>query len=186
MNSSDLLLGMVRHDTEYKLSRGDLRLLRIIGSLIQNVLAVPLDVASSNEAAIALLGELEKVKTRISVLSRAVEQQDEVNKRADMELQFREKVISWECTMDVDDEVGRCIPTFASDSSHNTRFFLQLVEHLILRTLGLYQAWKQVHVHVSKVNDDGTLQSWLKSDSDASQLNAVPKPGDSLRSLIGM
>jgi hypothetical protein len=179
---------MVRHDTEYNLSRDDLRLLRVVGSLVQAVLAVPLDVAASNEAAQLLLDELEKIRARISLFSRAMaaSQHDDF-KRSRMERQFRESLASWDSTPDVNDEVGRGIPMFASDVNQNARFFLQLVEHLILRTLSLYQAWKQVQVHATRAAvTDGTLQSWLKSESDESQLKAVPKPGDSLRSLIGM
>jgi hypothetical protein len=175
---------MVRHDTDYNLSRDDLRLLRIIGSLIQTVLGVPLDVAASNEAALLLLDELEKIRVRISILSLTSSKHDDF-KRARMEQQFRESLLSWDFAEDASDEVGRGIPMFASDANQNARFFLQLVEHLILRTVSLYQAWKQVQVQASRVQD-GTLQSWLKNESDEAQLKAVPKPGDSLRSLIGM
>jgi Fusaric acid resistance protein-like len=44
------------------------------------------------------------------------------------------------------DEEGRGIPHDATNQYENTLFFLQLVEHLILRSLRLYQAWKHVEV----------------------------------------
>lgn len=44
------------------------------------------------------------------------------------------------------DEEGRGIPKNATNQYENTLFFLQLVEHLILRSLRLYQAWKHVEV----------------------------------------
>jgi hypothetical protein len=176
---------MVRHDTEYNLDRRDLRLLRRIGSLILAVLTVPLDVSASNDAAQKLLDDLDSVRVRITVLSHAVAQHDDTE-RAQMELRFRESIGGWDGSLEENDDVGRGLPMFASDANQNARFFLQLVEHLILRTVSLYQAWKQVQVRVANVND-GTLQSWLlQADGEMPNIIAVPNAGDSLRSLIGM
>jgi hypothetical protein len=178
-------LGMVRHDTDYNLGRRDLRLLRRIGSLILAVLTVPLDVSASNDAAQKLLDELDGVRVRISVFSHAVAQHDD-SERARMELRFRERLGGWDCSLEENDDVGRGLPMFASDANQNARFFLQLVEHLILRTLSLYQAWKQVQVQVVNVTD-ATLQSWLlRGDGEMPDIISVPKAGDSLRSLVGM
>ena len=175
---------MVRHDTEYNLDRRDLRLLRRIGALILAVLTVPLDVSASNDAAQKLLDELGSVRVRISVLSHAAQHDD--SERARMELRFRESLGGWDCSLEENDDVGRGLPMFASDANQNARFFLQLVEHLMLRTVSLYQAWKQVQVQVANVTD-GTLQSWLlQADGEMPNIIAVPKAGDSLRSLIGM
>lgn len=153
--------------------------------LIVATLTVPLDVTASNDAAQKLLDELDSVRVRISVLSHAVAQHDDFD-RAQMELRFRESLGGWDCSSEINDDVGRGLPLFASDANQNARFFLQLVEHLILRTVSLYQAWKQVQVQVANVTD-GTVQSWLlQVDEEMPSIIAVPKAGDSLRSLIGM
>ena len=181
-----MLDGMVRHDTDYNLTRSDLRRLRLVGSQVQAMLAVPLIVSSSDQAALALLTELGAVRKKILLLSQAASQQDDLE-RSLLEQRFRRSLVgggdSDAAVVDDDDDAGRGIPKFASDANDNARFFLQLVEHLILRSLRLYQAWKQVQVQASKVKDN-TLQSWTQADHDTQILNA--KAGDSLRSLIGM
>ena len=50
-----------------------------------------------------------------------------------------------------DDDMGRGVPKYAAGTDGVSMFFLQVLEHLILSSLRLYHAWKQVeylhHIH---------------------------------------
>ena len=48
------------------------------------------------------------------------------------------------------DDLGRGIPKEATDQNDNSQFVMQLVEHLILRSLYLYQSWKHVEQKATK------------------------------------
>lgn len=145
--------------------------------------------AKCNQAALVLFEDLETVRQRILALSRIVSQPDDTTqhlRRSNM-LQFRDSLLyeldeqqqTQQHSHDNDDDAGRGIPNFAS-ALDNSLFLLQLVEHLILRALRLYQAWKQVQRQALQLRD-----STVRLQGDTRE-REQGKPGDSLRSLIGI
>ena len=150
-----VLDGMIRSDAEYTFTEPELDSLYQTGSLIRTMLKVPLNTAKSNDAARALFHRLEEVRSSIRKLSlrMAVSVQDREQGIKD----FQEELLSSSSSFDdgssdtyqhpspyheTDDDLGRGIPKDTTGKLDNSLFFLQLVEHLILRSLRLYQAWK--------------------------------------------
>ena len=152
-----VLDGMIRSDAEYTFTEQELDSFYRTGSLIRTMLKVPLNTARSNEAARALFHRLEEVRSSIRKLSMrmaAVSVQDREAEQQQGLKEFREELLSSSSSSDdgndkyehpshhETDDLGRGIPKDTTGKLDNSLFFLQLVEHLILRSLRLYQAWK--------------------------------------------
>lgn len=176
-----MLDGMIRHDTEYHFAPYELLLFTSIGRAISRLLYLPLDSEKSNQAAVSLFTDLEAVRHRIRELVRDVSSSENFMdlKRRNSLLKFQQAFFTDDGTDD--DEVGRGIPKCVSEPRENTLFFFQLVEHLILRSLRLFQAWKHVEREAMKVNDE-SLKASLRRQRGGRISSS--QPGDSLRSMI--
>jgi hypothetical protein len=147
-----VLDGMVRNDADYDFTPQQLVLFHKTGSLIREMLTVPLILDQSNAAATFLFAQLEETRHSIhNMTTRTVS--GEKSRREHLRdrgiHQFKTSLMKgsadyFESTRTAGDEEGRGIPKNVTHSTDNTLFFLQLVEHLILRSLRLYQAWKHV------------------------------------------
>ncbi|KAL3942044.1 MAG: hypothetical protein SGBAC_003705 [Bacillariaceae sp.] len=147
-----VLDGMVRSDAEYDFTPSQLESFMEIGGLVKKMLTLPLDRDSSNAAANILFIKLEETRQAVYRMSRAVAGDDDLSdaERYGGLKEFQSKLLarnsSFFDTLHTDggDEMGRGIPMNATGRNDNTLFFLQLVEHMILRSLRLYQAWTHV------------------------------------------
>ena len=142
---------MVRSDADYDFTARQLDSFAKTGKLIRKMLTLPLDRVSSNEAADALFRKLEQTRKEIHRISITVGEPEDTfeQERYDGIKDFQRKLLSHNGLMETihsaaGDEMGRGIPMNATGREDNTLFFLQLVEHLILRSLRLYQAWTHV------------------------------------------
>jgi hypothetical protein len=145
--------GMVRSDANYDFKPEQLESFAQIGKLIRRMLRLPLDRDSSNAAANILFVKLEEMRQSIRSISTAVADTEDIQdpERDEGLKNFRKKLMSRDSTIFETlqhtaggDDMGRGIPTNATGRDDNTLFFLQLVEHMILRSLRLYQAWTHV------------------------------------------
>ena len=143
--------GMVRNDANFAFLPSQLVLFAEVGTLIKQMLTVPLKVDKSDDAASRLFLALEETRKSIQTMSIAVagDQDDFEDLRFRGIKDFREELLEtspdfFSSTRTMGDENGRGIPRDVTGRHDNTLFFLQLVEHLILRSLRLYQAWKHV------------------------------------------
>jgi hypothetical protein len=176
-----MLDGMVRHDTQYEFDDQELLMFSEVGTRIRQMLTLPLEITKSNSAALALFSELETIRKKILKLSEAVSKPENFQElsRTESMMRFKDSLLEEDGDfLRTDDDAGRGIPKFASDSHDNSLFFLQLVEHLILRSLRLFQAWKLVEVKASKLEDKSLRVLVSKAQGNG------PRPGDSLRSMI--
>ncbi|CAJ1965680.1 unnamed protein product [Cylindrotheca closterium] len=157
-----VLDGMVRSDADYEFTAPQLESFSQIGGLVRKMLTVPLDRDSSNAAANILFVKLEETREAIHKMSHAVATVAEGDDLSDSGREglkeFQYKLLSKDSSFfetmhtDAGDEMGRGIPLNATGKHDNTLFFLQLVEHMILRSLRLYQAW--THVETLKRKED--------------------------------
>ena len=145
-----VLDGMIRGEADFEFDRQELWLLQETGTLTRGMLTLPCS-RENDLAAIDLFDKLEETRAKIQKLSNAVakpataeQQQREREMR-----RFKASLMVSVSDIPDDDDLGRGIPKFASSSADNTLFFLQLVEHLILRSLRLFQAWKLVQLNAS-------------------------------------
>ncbi len=142
--------GMVRSDADYDFTQMQLDSFAQTGKLIRSMLTLPLNRDSSNGAANTLFEKLEQTRQAIHSISIIVADADKSDADRNEGLQeFRESLLSRSGLTETlhtasGDEMGRGIPINATGKKDNTLFFLQLVEHLILRSLRLYQAWTHV------------------------------------------
>lgn len=144
--------GMVRNDAEYDFHPAHLHLFSNAGILIKQMLTVPLHVDRSDAAAKQLFPLLDQTRKHIHRMSIAFSNgEDDFEATRDKGISaFRDHLLGKpvdmieSSTRTLGDENGRGIPKDVTGSHDNTLFFLQLVEHLILRSLRLYQAWKHV------------------------------------------
>jgi Aluminium activated malate transporter len=146
-----VLDGMVRNDANYDFLPSQLHLFAETGTLIKQMLTVPLRIDRSDDAANRLFLALEEIRKWIQTMSTAVAgDEDEFEElRFQGIQQFRKGLLETPPDLlssmrTMGDENGRGIPSDVTGRHDNTLFFLQLVEHLILRSLRLYQAWKHV------------------------------------------
>eukprot|EP00980_Cylindrotheca_fusiformis_P007820 scaffold1669_cov129-Cylindrotheca_fusiformis.AAC.31 len=147
-----VLDGMVRSDADYDFCAEQLESFSQIGKLIHRMLTVPLERDASNAAANILFVKLEETRKAIHRISTAVADSEsgKDDERDEGLKDFRKKLMKRDSTIfetlhTVDgDDMGRGIPANATGRDDNTLFFLQLVEHMILRSLRLYQAWTHV------------------------------------------
>lgn len=143
--------GMVRSDADYDFTSHQLESFSEAGSLIRTMLTIPLNRDKSNVAANVLFQKLEETRRAIHRMSIAVADAEALSdpERNEGLKEFQLKLLSKENFAETlhtcnGDEMGRGIPINATGRDDNTLFFLQLVEHLILRSLRLYQAWTHV------------------------------------------
>jgi hypothetical protein len=147
-----VLDGMVRSDADYDFTLLQLESFSQIGKLIRQMLTLPLDRDTSNAAANILFVKLEEMRQAIYRMSHAVAGSDDLSdsERYGGLKDFRKTLLSRDGSFfetlrsEGGNEMGRGIPLNATGREDNTLFFLQLVEHLILRSLRLYQAWTHV------------------------------------------
>jgi hypothetical protein len=175
-----VLDGMVRNDTEYDFGESDLVVFSETGTFIRQMLTLPFQIHLNNSAALCLFRCLDDIRRRITQLSDAVSKPDESAahaRYAGLERFKRSLVSEDDEFLHADDDVGRGIPEFASGSNENSLFFLQLVEHLVHRSLRLYQAWKHVEMQSLQLDDPAIRALLVNSSSET-------RPGDSLRSLV--
>mmetsp|Transcript_27209 Transcript_27209/g.44976 ORF Transcript_27209/g.44976 Transcript_27209/m.44976 type:complete len:330 (-) Transcript_27209:1486-2475(-) len=152
--------GMIRSEAEYDFEPHQIKSFAETGRLIKKMLTLPLNRERSNPAARALFEKLEETRRDIFKASAAVAA-SEKNAFEDMERHeclrdFRSNLLAGNEENFFDtaryksgDDLGLGLPIKATGRDDNTMFFLQLVEHLILRSLRLYQAWK----HAENIRD---------------------------------
>ena len=143
--------GMVRNDADYDFLPSQLVMFTETGTLIKRMLTIPLHIARSDEAAKRLFTILELTRKHVLRMSTMVAGKDEKldDIRGQGVMDFQSQLLErpgdiFGTSRTMGDENGRGIPRDVTGRSDNTLFFLQLVEHLILRSLRLYQAWKHV------------------------------------------
>lgn len=147
-----VLDGMVRSDADYDFMPEQLESFSHIGRMIHKMLTLPLDRDSSNAAANILFVKLEETRQAIHRMSHAVADSDDMLDREGYGglKEFKRNLLSKDSAIFESlqtaggDEMGRGIPMNSTGKNDNTLFFLQLVEHMILRSLRLYQAWTHV------------------------------------------
>jgi Aluminium activated malate transporter len=143
--------GMVRNDANYHFLPSQLLLFAETGTLIKQMLNVPFRIDRSDDAANRLFLALEEIRKWIQTTSTAVAGDDDEFEELRFQgiEHFRKSLLEaspdhLSSTRTMGDENGRGIPSDVTGRHDNTLFFLQLVEHLMLRSLRLYQAWKHV------------------------------------------
>jgi hypothetical protein len=158
-----VLDGMVRNEgAEYAFDQDEFDMFAESGHLIRTMLTVPLDIRASNAAAKQLFRKLEQARQSIVRHSgevagiRSSSQESALYKQDAMD-DFENTLLNpnrRKYSVRMDDDEGLGIPKYATDSHDNALLFLQLVEHLILRSLRLYQAYKHVEADAVALNDD--------------------------------
>jgi hypothetical protein len=145
-----VLDGMVRNESECEFSDELLLLFAETGKLIRQMLTLPLQPVQSTEAARKLFEKLEQVRKGILGVSSLIS--EDATKRKPLQPILEDSIIDFKTrllNMDTDsvrmeDDMGRGVPKYATGIDGNQMLFLQLVEHLIVRSLRLYHAWKKV------------------------------------------
>ena len=145
-----VLDGMVRNDTDCNFTEHQLLLFAEIGRYIHQMLTLPLNVQSSDEAADNLFTKLVGIRQGIVDASNQIKLANQSSKTPTILehdegiKEFRNKVLNNSVAMSVrmDDDLGRGVPKYATSTEGNSMLFLQLVEHLIVRSLRLYHSWK--------------------------------------------
>jgi len=133
-----LIDGIVRNDPKHKFSEEHLELLANVGTLIRSMLSVPLDVTTSDVTAKQLSVNLVAMRRMIVDLSAAVSTSPE------LQMYGSSSGLPSLLEGEVDDDRGGTgYPKHVQGSHVCSLLFLQLVEHLALRSVRLYQSWKQ-------------------------------------------
>lgn len=144
--------GMVRNEAEINFTENQLLLFADIGRLIHKMLTLPLDIELCDKAADELFTKLAHIRHDIIDTSNRMKKPSStptIHEEVEDGIQtFRTKVLNNTLTSSVrtmmDDDLGRGVPKFATSTEGNAMLFLQLVEHLIVRSLRLYHSWKLV------------------------------------------
>lgn len=146
-----VLDGMVRNDADYGFQEEQLLQFAEAGTLIRRMLTLPLEKTKSDNAARKLFGLLEETRQSVLKMSLAVSDKNEHLEpiRSQGIQEFKDDLLYgssdvFQSSRTEFDDNGRGIPKNTTHRNDNSLFFLQLVEHLILRSLRLYQAWKHV------------------------------------------
>ena len=145
-----VLDGMVRNDTDCNFTEHQLLMFAEIGRSIHQMLTLPLNMQSSDEAADDLFTKLVGIRQGIVDASNQIKLANQSSKTPTILehdegiKEFRNKVLNNSVAMSVrmDDDLGRGVPKYATSTEGNSMLFLQLVEHLIVRSLRLYHSWK--------------------------------------------
>jgi hypothetical protein len=153
-----VLDGMLRSETDFEFKTHDYVIFLETGTLIADMLKSPILQSSNDIAAIQLFDRLMEIRRRMAELSSIFGRRPaSVEALEEWELgQFKSTLlVSTSASAAAsqspnrphdDDDLGRGIPKLPTLRVSNSLFFLQLVEHLILRSLRLFQAWKQVEI----------------------------------------
>lgn len=141
--------GMIRSDADFEFSDDDLYMFREIGGCIRTALRMPIEPERNSKAAEKLFEYLEMLRFRLASLRReAMHEQLTKSEREETYTDFYESVLgkvqSCEFKESIRDDLGRGLPKNLTESDENTLFFMQLVEHLVLRALRLYQSSKSI------------------------------------------
>jgi hypothetical protein len=146
--------GMIRSEAEYNFNKRQIESFSEIGKLMKSMLSLPLDRDRSNPAARSLFEKLEETRQDIFLVSAAVSaaanDEWEDMTRHECLKDFKSNLLegnedeffNTQRYSSTGDDLGLGLPIKATTRDDNSLFFLQLVEHLILRSLRLYQAWK--------------------------------------------
>jgi hypothetical protein len=135
-----LLDGIVRNDRGAKCSDRQLVLFSEIGGLIKAMLTPPYNEQASEAAAEDLLDCLEEIRNGVMVESIAVAAD------ATMQRGLFCGSVGKEDFKAILGNSGRGMPLCVSSRDNRSLLFLQLVEHLIIRSLRLYYMWRKVEM----------------------------------------
>ncbi|KAL7485847.1 hypothetical protein ACHAW6_011451, partial [Cyclotella cf. meneghiniana] len=143
-----LIDGIIRSDPKHKFSEENLNLLVQLGNSIQSMLTVPLDISASDAASEQLCKDLVTLRSMILDLSAVVSKSRDVqiHRSMDSDPSFGSYSIYSDSSSvgELDDDRGDMhVPTHIAGSHVCSLLFLQLAEHLALRSLRLYQSYKQ-------------------------------------------
>lgn len=158
-----LIDGIVRNDPKHKFSKEHLELLAGVGTLIQNMLSVPLDVARSDAAAKQLSANLVEMRRMIVELAATVSSSPD----AQIPTSEGDAIDDLASLMEAgahDDSGGNVAPKHVRGSHVCCLLFLQLSEHLALRSVRLYESWKKSD-GVCHFGEE--LRSWWKTNTRA-------------------
>ena len=157
-----VLDGMVRNEAEYDFDHVHVVLFEETGMLIRKILTPPLDFAQNKELVSELVRKVEQLRECIDKL-RTSSEAEAVSRRMglrDFEAKLLRNAKYMSESLRMDDDAGMGLPKYATGGSDNALVFLQLVEHLILRCLRLYEAWKHVELQALELRGDyPTLRS---------------------------
>jgi hypothetical protein len=177
-----LLDGLVRSDSEFRFDKDELASMVEVGRLIRQMLHVPIALDNSNDAAAGLFGKLEETRKNIRrlLVECSLAATDPVYDDGVKELQS--SLLSNHCFRGTsgrgNDDLAQGMLPFPSSQSptppafvflhrhlfvpnvglssaaanRNSLFFLQLVEHLVIRSLDFYTAWKHMEMHHMEVD----------------------------------
>mmetsp|Transcript_13942 Transcript_13942/g.30263 ORF Transcript_13942/g.30263 Transcript_13942/m.30263 type:complete len:523 (+) Transcript_13942:114-1682(+) len=127
-----LIDGIVRNDPNHKFSEEHLVLLANVGTLVRKMLSAPLDSTASDAVEKKLSMKLVSLRRMIVDLATTVS--------ASSESQLP-SIVSIDNM--VDDDAGQGAPKHVQGSHVCSLLFLQLAEHLALRSVRLYESWKK-------------------------------------------
>lgn len=133
-----LLDGVVRSDRGGSCTESQLLLFREIGRLIKTMLTPPYNEARSHVAAEDLMDCLDELRT--GVVQEAVEVAD----AAPMHRRLFCGSVRKEDFKEMLETRGQGMPLCVHSRDNCSLLFLQLVEHLVIRSLRLYYMWRQV------------------------------------------
>lgn len=154
-----LLDGIVRNDTKHDFDEDQLTLFADSGTLVRRMLTVPFNRETSEAAAEELSEKLVEIRYCIIQLSAAVgrskNQMPTFNDpsvplsrpASSTSISSMVRVSSASSISGMDDVGGRGMPKHVPGSRVCALLFVQLVEHLTLRSLRLYHAWKECQRH---------------------------------------
>ena len=167
-----LLDGIIRNDPHHNFNDDDLELFANSGTLISRMLSLPYNPQRSEEAAIALTQNLHTVRQLIVTNSGKVHSNPSSLPKVDSRESFDTFVMGSQTNLlglaasksddsnDAIDHSGRGVPKFVKGSHVCALLFLQLVEHLILRSLRLYNSWmkvEEIHKDIQSVHENNKL-----------------------------
>ena len=128
-----LLDGMIRNDPKHDFTENQINLFADVGTLISEMLSVPLNEGAAHQ----LKDKMDQVRGEIIRMSAVVaERPQKMTKSASFH------TIASITDDDDDDDHGRGLGKFSDNSGVQVLLFLQLVEHLSLRAVRLYESWK--------------------------------------------
>lgn len=136
-----LIDGIIRNDPNHKFSEEQLDLLANVGTLIRRMLSARLDVTTSDAIEEEVRTNLVEMRRMIVDLAATVSASPEVQiPNTNLDRSTQSSIIS--SAMD-DDNDGAGAPKHVEGSHVCSLLFLQLAEHLAIRSLRLYESRKQ-------------------------------------------
>ena len=128
--------GIIRNDPKHKFSEEHLEVLANIGTDIRCMLTVPMDINESDLAAKTLKQNMTTLRSMIVDLA------GEVSSSPDTQIDHSDSCVDLGET----DRGGFIAPKLVKGSHVCSLLFLQLAEHLALRSEKLYQSYKSCHL----------------------------------------